>query len=502
VSQWGFVGPSYQAANPYQDDQACVNWYVEIDPNSPNPQNPTMEVPEAKTELGLLGVPGLSSLTSIFTGQVRGAWVLPGNSQAIFVVDRNVVLVSATGSGSQASFSFSVLGMMATSAGVVNIRDNGAGKIVVIADGTTSLYVYNITSGVFAAFAGANYLGATNVVELDGWFVFNQPGTQKFFTSPNYWNGTSDFDGTYFALKDNSPDNLVTLVQNQREIWMLGESTTEPWYNAGGATFPFSRVEGAMMQIGCAAAQSIARTGKGLIWLARSERGENSIVTTTGYQFTVVSTPAVSWALNQYAVVSDAIGYTYTEEGHEFYVLVLPSADATWVYDLTTGYWHQRASFDPTTGLFHRQRLNCLVNLAGNRIGGDYTNGRIYRQSRSYYADDQYPLVAMRRSPHVWDKADRNRVVNSRLQIEFYPGSGLATGQGSDPQAMLRWSNDAGRRWGNEHWTSIGVMGRAEARAIWRRLGGARDRVYEVRISDPVRRDIAGASLIASPTGS
>jgi hypothetical protein len=117
-------------------------------------------------------------------------------------------------------------------------------------------------------------------IELDGWFVFNQPGTQKFFTSPNYWNGSAAFDGTYFALKDNSQDNLVTLVQNNREIWMIGESTTEPWYNAGGANFPFSRVDGAMMQMGCAAAQSVARTGKGLIWLGRSERGENSVVMT------------------------------------------------------------------------------------------------------------------------------------------------------------------------------------------------------------------------------
>lgn len=500
MAQWGFVGPSYQAANPFQDNQACINYYVEVDPNAPNPQAPTMEVAEAKTELGLLGVPGLSALNSAFSGQVRGGWVLPGNTRALFVVGASVVLATAVGTGSQANITFVSVGTMGTVSGPVNIRDNGAGKIAVLVDGTTSLYVYNITTGVFSIFAGTNYLGATNVVELDGWFVFNQPGTQKFFTSPNYWNGTDNFDGTYFALKDNSQDNLVTLVQNQREIWMLGESTTEPWYNAGGVNFPFSRIDGAMMQMGCAAAQSVARTGNGLIWLGRSERGENSVIMTRGYQFDVVSTPAVSWALNQYDVVSDAIGYTYTEEGHEFYVLIFPTADTTWVYDLTTGYWHQRASFDPTTGQFHRQRINCLVNFAGLRVGGDYANGKIYQQSRKFFADDQYPLVALRRSPHVWDKADRNRVINARLQIEFYPGAGLSTGQGSDPQAMLRWSNDGGLTWSNEHWTSIGQIGNTRARAIWRRLGNARDRVYEVRVSDPVRRDITGASLSAAPT--
>jgi hypothetical protein len=502
MAQWGFVGPAYQAANVLQDNQASINWFVEIDPNEPNPQGPTMNAAEAKTALGLLGVPGLSSINSAFNGPVRGAWVLPGNTQCIFVIGASVVVATASHSGTQATYSFSSVGTMQSASGTVDIRDNGAGKIAVIVDGSTNLYVYDVTAGTLTRFAGTGYLGATNVVELDGWFVFNQPGTQKFFTSPNYWNGTDNFDGTFFALKDDSPDNLVTLYQNHREIWMIGESTTEPWYNQGGANFPLGRIDGAMIQIGCAAAHSVARTGKGMIWLGRSERGENSVVITEGYDFKVVSTPAVSWALNQYPVVSDAIGYTYTEEGHEFYVLTLPTADATWVYDLTTGFWHQRASFDTATGQFHRQRVNCLVNFAGNRIGGDYNNGRIYRQSRDYFADDQYPLVAMRRSPHVWDKNDRNRVAHSRLQIEFFPGVGLSTGQGSDPQAMLRWSNDGGRTWGNEHWTGIGKTGETKNRAIWRRLGAARDRVYEVRVSDPVKRDIVGASLAAGATGS
>jgi hypothetical protein len=287
------------------------------------------------------------------------------------------------------------------------------------------------------------------------------------------------------------------LIETNRELWLVGEATTEPWYNAGEANFPLSRVEGAMQQIGCAAAQSIARVGKGLVWLARSERGDNSIILTQGYSYNVISTPAVSWALNQYQTVSDAIGYIYTEEGHEFYVLIFPSADATWVYDFTTGFWHQRASF--ASGVFHRQRINGVIDISGVKIGGDFNNGKIYWQSRTLYADDTQPLVSVRRAPHVWDKNDRTRVVHSSLQIEFRSGSGLVTGQGSDPQAMLRWKNENGA-WGNEHWASIGKIGQTGRRTIWRRLGRARDRVYEVRVSDPVNRDVVGASLKAGAT--
>lgn len=500
--QWGFVGPAYQAANPGQDNQASINWYVEADPNEPNPQNPTANVAEAKVALGLLGVPGLVMLSDAYSGEGRGVWALPGNMRAVFVVGSTVVLATATGwgVGGAPTGTFVVLGTIGTSTGPVTIRDNGAGAIVIVADGTANLYVYNLLTSTASVFTSANYPGATSVAELDGWFVFNVPGTQKFITSPVYWDGVSDFDGTYFALKDNCPDNLVSVAQNNREIWLLGESTSEVWYNSGGATFPFARIEGGLMQMGCAAAQSVARYGKGLIWLARSERGDNSVVMTSGYQFTVVSTPAISWALNQYQYVFDARGYTYTEEGHEFYVLTLPLADVTWVYDLTTGYWHQRASFDPDTGLFHRQRVNCLVNVGGQRFALDKDNGRFYWQTRTAYADDQYPLVSLRRSPHVWDKNDRNRVINSRLQLDFFPGVGTVAVP--DPQVMLRWSNDGGQTWQNEQWRSIplGGVGQTMNRVIWRRLGAARDRVYEVKVSDPVRRDIAGASLRASGT--
>jgi hypothetical protein len=63
------------------------------------------------------------------------------------------------------------------------------------------------------------------------------------------------------------------------------------------------------------------------------------------------------------------------------------------------------------------------------------------------------------------------------------------------PQAMLRWSNDGGSTWSNEHWTGVGQMGRYKNRAIWRRLGQARDRIFEVVVTDPVNFVIISANL-------
>ncbi len=135
------------------------------------------------------------------------------------------------------------------------------------------------------------------------------------------------------------------------------------------------------------------------------------------------------------------------------------------------------------------------MNLAGNIYVGDYQNGTIYQMTRKAYDDAGAPLVAVRRTPHVWDKGERNRVRNTWLQVEFTPGQGLNNGQGSNPQIMMRMSNDGGFTWGNEHWASIGQIGQFQNRAVYRRLGMARDRVYEVTVSDPVQRDVVGATL-------
>jgi hypothetical protein len=71
------------------------------------------------------------------------------------------------------------------------------------------------------------------------------------------------------------------------------------------------------------------------------------------------------------------------------------------------------------------------------------------------------------------------------------------------PQVMLRWSDDGGHTWSNEHWKSMGRIGQFGYRTIWRRLGMTlkiRDRVYEISGTDPVKIAIMGAELIMSPT--
>jgi len=341
------------------------------------------------------------------------------------------------------------------------------------------------------------FLGADRVAFIEGWLIFNQPGTRTFYTTaPVPY--TVDFAGAFYALKDSSTDNLVTLFENNRELWLVGEKTTEVWYNSGGANFAFSRIPGVGPQIGCSAKHSITRMGTALTWLARNEQGENMVVVTDQYTWRRISHHGVDHALASYPVVSDALGYAYQEEGHLFYMLTLPTADVTWCFDGTAEKWHQRLSFDQNTGVFHRHRSNVYADFADVRLVGDYTTGQIHQMSRAFYTDAGNPLVCVRRCPHIWSRENRKRIFYSALQIEFTPGVGLSVGQGSNPQAMLQWQDEYGA-WSNQHWTTIGATGATRNRAIWRRLAEARDRIYECTFSDPTARDIVGATLFAEP---
>ena len=74
------------------------------------------------------------------------------------------------------------------------------------------------------------------------------------------------------------------------------------------------------------------------------------------------------------------------------------------------------------------------------------------------------------------------------FEVYCETGVGLNSGQGSDPQIMLQYSDDGGRTYSNELWRSLGVIGAYKTRAIWRRLGQFRSRQIVLTITDPVRR--------------
>ena len=375
----------------------------------------------------------------------------------------------------------------------------GAGTYTVNNSQTiASITMYALNWTVLPSSDGA-FSGGETCDIVDNYFVYNRPESQQWGAS----GVLSPISGTTsFSSKDGSPDDLIALIVDHREVYLMGEASSEVWTDVGSVPFPFQRIPGTNTQHGIAAKFSVARFGDSFCYVSRNNRGQSQIMQMKGYVPTRISNHAVENSLaNQY--VDDAIAWTYQLEGHECYVVSFPSLELTWAYDLASGMWHKWL-YTENDGTYTRHRGNCCAVFQGLVLVGDYEDGSIYQIDKNNYTDNGQHTRRLRRAPHL--VSDFQRQYFDELQIQFQPGVGL-TGittplnsavVGADPQAMLRWSNDGGSTWSNEYWTSIGLIGRYKNRAIWRRLGMARDRVFEVVVSDPINAVIISANLKAS----
>ena len=477
--QTPILGASYVARSINAADNRMVNLFPEMTPDN------------GQTAAYLNRAPGLEFLQTVGTGPIRALWAHQTNGSDFYVVSGGEVykLNSMTGAPT-------LLGTV-SGTGPVSIADNGTQIFFACnPDG----FIYNEVTNVFAQITDPDFPGAVTVGYLDGYFVFNEPNSQRIWVTA-LLDGLS-VDPLDFASAEGSPDGLVGLIVDHREAWLFGTDSVEVWYDAGLPDFPLTRIQGAFNEIGCVAAFSIAKLDNGLFWLGTDARGQGIVYRANGYTGQRISTHAIEYAIAQYGNISDAIAYTYQQEGHAFYVLTFPTGNATWVYDVSTQAWHERAGWD--NGVFVRHRSNCQCNFVGNTIVGDFENGNIYKLSLDVYADNgdiQKWLRSWRALPT--GQNNLKRTAHHSLQLNCESGVGLNDGQGSDPQAMLRWSDDGGHTWSSEHWATMGKIGAYYQRVFWRRLGMTlklRDRVYEVSGTDPVKIAVMGAELILSPT--
>ena len=473
MAAFPFVGASYTARSKAFDSQRCVNLYPEVSESGPAP---------SKSVLALIGTPGLALWAALAGGGVRGLFRFSA-AQAVAVVGGNVYLLTTAGAAT-------LIGTIGTGTGPVSMASNGS--VVMLVDGSPTAWVITPASNTLAALADAEFTGADVVYFLDGYFVFNQAGTGRFQITGLY--GTT-VDGLDFATAEGAPDLLVSLLVDHRELWLFGETTTEVWFNSGNVDFPFERIQGAFIEHGCAAKFSPGKLDNTVYWLAADDNGQGVVLRASGYQPQRVSTHALEFAIAGYERIDDAVAWVYQQEGHSFYVLNFPTASKTWVFDAATGLWHERAWRD-TNGILQRHRGQCHMAFGGQNLVGDWETGNIYRLDLDVYTDNGAAIPRIRSCPHL--AADGRWQFFNALQVDMEAGVGLdGAGQGTDPQAALRWSDDGGFSWAGERWAPIGAIGQKRRRVRWRRLGKSRDRVFELTITDPVKVVIVGATVEA-----
>jgi len=462
-----FVGGAYALRSRGMDAQRSINLFPVVDQSG-----------GARTVTAMYGTPGLRLLVTLDgAGGIRGEHA-PSVGDPIVVRGSSVYRVSAT-------WGATLVGQLATSTGPVSIADNG--KTAVIVDGANG-YAVTLADNTLKQIVDEAFYGADWVCYLDGYFIFNKPGTAQFYISGLF---AVTFDALDFASVEGTADAIVRHIVDHREIWFFKHNNIEVWVNSGDADFPLTRTS-TSIQVGCSAPWSVARMDNSLIWLGADDTGSLAVYRAQGYQPARISTEAIDYAISQYETVADAIAYAYENEGHTFYVLSFPSANATWVFDAATGEWHERLWRNPVGGQLNRHRSCQHMAFRGQHVVGDWENGTLYALDMDCYTDNGAPLPRIRVTGYVANP-DSHHMHFDSVQVEFEAGVGLQSGQGSDPQAVLEWSDKA-KVWSHQHARSIGSVGNYNARAIWRRLGRSRSRVFRLTISDPVKVVILGGS--------
>lgn len=369
--------------------------------------------------------------------------------------------------------------------------DNGVQILIV--DGTPNGYTITLADLTYATVSNPAFYGATRVAVVDGYLVLNRPATRQWYITLF---SDVDFDALDFASKIGAPDLLVAIGVTRRNVFLFGEQTTEIWTNTGGTDFTFSRIPGAFIQFGCKAPYSLCEADGSLYWVSQSPQGECMVLRTENYDRARISTHAIESELQKYARVDDAIGYVHQMDGHYWYVLSFPTASKTWVFDLSTQQWHERAYLDES-GAFSRHRGNCFAFWNGRHVVGDYADGRLYELSLDVYTDAGNEIRRVRSFPHLVD--DGNRVTYRTFQADMEAGQPSGQEPGVAPEIRLRYSDSKGGDWSGPISTSLGMRGDYKAIARWFRLGQARDRVFELSWSANMKTALNGAFVDAVP---
>lgn len=398
-------------------------------------------------DFALVLSPGLVAWATVGVGPIRGAVTVSG---VLYVVSGNSLYsVSSAGAGT-------VLGTI-PGTGQVSIAENYT-QVSIAAGGVG--YVWSggtLQTPVPFAVSGVLY--------ADGYMLWTIKDSEQFIISS--LDNALVYDGLDIGSAEGFPDNIVGAVNDHREIQFYGQSTTEIFYNSGAAAFPFQRQGNAYIERGCFDRDSIVKVDNSVTFV-----GDDRIVySLNGYIPQRVSTHTIEYFLRD---ATYARGWTYTLEGHKFYVLEIDRG--TFLYDHATGTWHRRKSYGSTFW-----RCNGRVNAYGMDLLTDRATGALYTATMDANTENGDPIHVEIILPTIENGRERASMFSFEVTIETGTGNSTV----ADPQIMLQYSDDGGHRWSNEMWRSAGKVGEYKTRAIWRKLGQFRVRDMKLRLTDP-----------------
>lgn len=315
--------------------------------------------------------------------------------------------------------------------------------------------------------------GCKTISYMNGRSIACEPDTQNFYVSEPLDNGY--WDALNVQTVDSNPDYVTGQVVSHNELIVFCENSAEVFTDSGTIPTPFVRNLSGIFEVGCDAPFSIKVMDNSIFWLGKSKEGSGIVYRLNGYTPVRISTYGIESAIRGFSVTNDAQAFTYQIEGHHFYVLTFENANKTFVYDANTNLWHERASF--IAHEFGKWEPKSFIFFNGTQYVTDRFSSNLYSLDVNTYMNGTNYLKILRsfRAP----ESDMKRVRHNKLQLDLEAGTGVIGG--TEPEIMLRWSND-GHTWSSYLNKGLGAVGEYAKRVIWNRLGITKGpaRIYEI----------------------
>lgn len=435
----GFQSGEYEAASPIIAAQQAIN-----------------VVPE-------LGLDGLKFIGTQGTALVQNIAV-----RGLYTAYGYLYVASAGTLYSYDGETLTELGSIANDGEPVCFTDN-IHELLVVSGGRG--YTVQKTTQTFAEIADTDFPNAARCGFLDGYGLLVEKASGRFwFTDIDDFESISGVD---FATAEGSPDDLVSLLVDHRELWLFGERSIEIWFNSGDATNPFQRQQ--FIERGCKGAFSPAKLDNTVFWL-----GEDLMVyRADGFTPIRVSNHGIEQLISKTTV--DPVGYAYSHRGHAFYALNFPG-ELTVVYDASTQLWHRRQT---------KGQEDCVYHYYAYFQGKHYVGGdRLYTLEDEVYTHAGQELPKIRTIGPI---RTNGFAIMPALTCVF------ETGKNSDAvnaaAVFLEISDNAGRTYGNRIQASLGTQGEYTTEVKFLGLGGFYDaqRVLKLTVTDDTRYTLIDA---------
>ena len=410
LKNWRFGGPSNPLPSPIQDAQRSINLYPEIG------------IDGSKSRIGMTGTPGLNLFATLPHSPVRALW-FDGTNYLYAVGGTHVYKINPQ-TGAIITDYGAIPGSTATGfAQILYDNNSGAGHLLVCDPSVPGGSIVRVDT--MATVWTASYADY-----IDGFIIAVTTGANQSVI--NQVNSSNLLDGTTwnalnYVQRTGASDLVVAVVQINSTLWIFGYRTTEVWYDAGNLGFPLARMQGALINVGCAFPASIAKLDNSLFWLGMDDRNWGRVYRSNGMSAVPISTAAIELLIQNglssgVAAAAAPRGWTYSEAGHIFYVLSFNTGGLpgygrtppngtgfTIAYDLTTGEWHERGYYfgAPHVGL-GRILQDCSATVQPGIAAasqsvyvGDAFSGNIYTQNLIYTSDNGNVIERVRVAPAI-----------------------------------------------------------------------------------------------------